>query len=466
MKIIPRDYQEEAINIGLDFFNTVRKLPPSLIIGATGSGKSVIIGHIAAQLDHPVLVLQPSVELLVQNHDKLLNYGGSATIYCSSLKQKELSNTVFGTLESLRKKGKELREFGIKYVIIDEAHKYSPKTGSSFRKFIKDLKPNKVLGLTATPFRLRSYGNRFSGYSQLNMLMKGVKGEPAFFKKILYNISIEKMVSDKYWANIDYECYDFDEGLLKFDNSNSDFTKESVSIAIKNQNINNNIYLRLRDLVSKGKRCLVFVDSVENSEKMGSLFGNLSASVSYMTSPEDRERIIRDFKSGKILVVCNYDTLGVGFDYPELDTVILGRPTNSLAKYYQWCGRVCRNPIFPDQKQALLIDFCNNNKRFGNIQDLRLENVEKYGWGFFTSDNRLLTNTPMNVEVNKKDLYRNISKYKSLKPKDMVLNFGKHKGKKLSEIPKGYLLFMKGNFDFNKNIEYKQLEISIDEILK
>ena len=85
---------------------------------------------------------------------------------------------------------------------------------------------------------------------------------------------------------------------------------------------------------------------------------------------KERERVLADFKAGKIQVVSNVGVLTIGFDFPALDTVIIARPTRSLALYYQMLGRAIR--LYP-QKQAWCLDLCGNYRRFGGFEDLKIE---------------------------------------------------------------------------------------------
>lgn len=442
--IKPRDYQERQIKLGVDFFNSKEKLKPSIIVDPVAAGKSIIIGGIANELVEPTLILQPSKELLEQNYNKLISFGGEATIYSASLKQKELSHLTYGTLGSIRKLGREFRDFGIKNVIIDECHMgYSPETTSTFRIFMKELNPKKVLGFTATPIRLKTYGGISDNWSQLNFI---TKGSPKYFSNILDVLPISYMVENKYWSELLYETYDFDEGTLTLNSTGAEFTEHSIKQAIAEQGINNSIYIRIKNLLKEGrKRILVFMDSVETAQKMASLFDSAACVYGSMDNKE-RARIVDAFKSGELQIVTNFGTLTTGFDYPELDTIIVGRPTNSLALYYQIVGRGTR--IHPDKENCLIIDFCNNVKRFGKLEDLEFDYIEGYGWGLFSKE-ILLSDTPMGGKIKtKQDLIINIEKEKE-KLEDITVWFGAHKGKKVSQLPLHYINWALKEWDFN-----------------
>ena len=114
-----------------------------------------------------------------------------------------------------------------------------------------------------------------------------------------------------------------------------------------------------------------------------------SAVVATDTTKSDRERILAEFKAGKIKVVANVGVLTTGFDYPELDTVVLCRPTMSLSLYYQ-IGRTCPFVRGPG-KNGWVIDLCGNIRTFGKVEDLRVEQPEKDKW-CIKSNGKQLTN--------------------------------------------------------------------------
>ena len=71
-----RDYQQKAVDAAVSFFQDKRKKGKNgVIVLPTGAGKSLVIANIAIQLGEPVLIFQPSKEILEQNHEKLCSYG-------------------------------------------------------------------------------------------------------------------------------------------------------------------------------------------------------------------------------------------------------------------------------------------------------------------------------------------------------------------------------------------------------
>src|SRR5690606_8530764 len=102
----PWPFQEVMIKKNLDYVNSYSgKRLTGVSIAPTGTGKSLIIAHIVQKLGRPVIILQPSKELLEQNYKKYADYGGMATIYSASAGSKMSSSCVFATPGSVVKYG-------------------------------------------------------------------------------------------------------------------------------------------------------------------------------------------------------------------------------------------------------------------------------------------------------------------------------------------------------------------------
>lgn len=419
-----RDYQEVAVSRCIDYINSNDK-KPGVVVAPTAAGKSWIIAETAKRYPNQILVLQPSIELLKQNYEKFKIVGGEASLYSDGVDSKEIGHVTYAILPSIKSVAKKFKDRGVKLVIIDECHyKVSPKADSMFSKFIKELNPDKVIGLTATPFRLKS--DRAG--SKLVMLNRT---RPGYFKHFIHITQISEMIDRKFWCPSQDEEWEMDETGLVLNSSGTEFTEDSVKDTVKKNGINNNIYLRIKSLQSSGVRkgVLVFTDSVETCET----FCNYVPKSAYLTDKitnKKRAEIIDKFKSGEIQVLFNYGILTTGFDYPELDCIIMGRPTNSLSLLYQIYGRGVR--ISEGKKNFLFIDYCNNLKRLGHPRNLVIENFPGHGWCVFNQD-RLVTSVYLdNPPITKRDL---LDENKDI-DYDMTFPFGKYKDKKVIFICK------------------------------
>ena len=379
MKYVLRPYQQEAVEAAISFFrgkskyNAIEVLP-------TGSGKSLIIANIAKELNEPVLIFQPTKEILEQNFNKYASYGERATIYSASVGQKRISPVTFATIGSVIRKAEMLEEF--KNIIVDECHFVNAK-GGMYRDLFQKLGKVKILGVTATPYRLVTDG--FGG-SILKFL---TRTRPRVFKDLIYYVQNGALFNEGYLAKIRYHSTNgFDKSQLRLNSTGADYTDTSVQKYYHRINFRD----RLANIVAKSrdmrKNTLVFTRFIEESEHLvGHIAG--SAIVTSKTKKRERERIIEGFKKGDIKVVCNVGVLTTGFDYPELETIILARPTMSLALYYQIIGRGIRP--HQDKDSTLVIDMCDNIRMFGHIEDLQINDGENGKW-FISSNGRQLTN--------------------------------------------------------------------------
>lgn len=110
-----------------------------------------------------------------------------------------------------------------------------------------------------------------------------------------------------------------------------------------------------------GKKTIVFANDVRTAHEMAAEFtgrGVNAVALSGETDGDERERALRDFESGNIDVLVNVDLFDEGFDVPAVVCVMMGRKTESLAKYLQMVGRALR--ILEGKEYAIIIDPVEN----------------------------------------------------------------------------------------------------------
>lgn len=460
MEITKRIYQEECVNSIVNFLSEKKKQKPSLVIAPVAAGKSLLIAWSIEKSTDKVLILQPSAELLEQNYNKLISLGVEAKIYSASKKSKEIGHITFATIGSIINKLDDFIEAGIKKIIIDECHLYSWKKGDEnskkdgmLRKVVTTLGATHVIGFTASPILLRTYGSFGDNYSQLNFITRSI---PKLFTEVLYHIPISEMVENGFWKKLEYKCFNRKNSFLKLNTNGSEYTEKSMLDWYIQNKIHEDIKKCIEVCLKNGKKSiLVFLPSVKFCKDLAKITPN-SAAV-YGDMPKDeRDYVIQSFKSGKISVVFNMEVLTTGFDFPSLDTLILSRPTNSLAKYYQMIGRITRL----HDVVGTVIDLVGLVKKFGKIEEFNFEKIEGYGWGMFSGE-RLLTGIRLDDErhVTKKMLFKPTLPKVNGK-KQSVFKVGKYQYVPLKEIPKEYLKWAIQNMDFKKDVKLKQ------EILK
>ena len=377
-----RPYQSESINLSVNFLNSDSN-ENALVILPTGSGKSVVIAKILEPLEGKTIVLQPSKEILEQNYEKFSNYG-KASIYSASAGEKRIDKVTFCTIGSVINK-KHLFK-GLKNILIDECHLVNSDAGM-YSNFIKSFPNAKVLGLTATPYRLETT----STGPQLTFLTRST---PRIFDKVLYYVQNDVLFNAGYLAELEYYNFDvIDRSKLQVNSSGTDFTQTSLRRYYKSIDMPSRIVKNALTILSKRKNLLIFCSLIEEAVDVQKRIPG-SAILTGETKKEERERILSKFKNGSIKCLINVGVLTTGFDYPALEAVLMARSTMSLSLYYQIVGRVMRIFTYADgtKKKGWFIDMGGNINFFGKIETMRI--VDNDGYLSIWNNGRQLTNVP------------------------------------------------------------------------
>jgi DNA repair protein RadD len=380
-KYVLRDYQQEAVTAAKKYLLDPKAKKPVLIIMPTGSGKSLILASIAEQIDAPLLVFQPTREILEQNYHKMMDYGiFGVTIYSASMNQKEIGNITLATIGSVKNHINDFKHF--KYVLMDEAHLCNAKMGM-YKDFF-DLIGEKIIGLTATPYRL--HHNSFG--SQLRFL---TRTNPRVFSKVIHVTQTRDLSLKGYFCKTEYyQIKGFNRSEIKINSTGADYNEDSEKMYYTKHEFNKSVLDVIKRLLKAGKtRILVFTKFVSEAETLAQELGSEAAMVNGEMKAKERDAIIKGFRSGQIKVVANVGVLTVGFDYPELEVVVMARPTRSLTLYYQICGR-CVRP-HPNKQAAWIVDMCGNYEIFGKMEDMMLQEQNDNIWSV-VSRGRHLTN--------------------------------------------------------------------------
>jgi len=374
MQIESRYYQQQAI----DKLIWAQQLTGNdLVCLPTGSGKSLVIADLARKLNEPILILQPSKEILEQNLAKLSNYvdRDEIGVYSASMNEKIVKFYTFATIQSIYKKPEEFSHFNT--VIIDECHLVNPKNlEGMFTTFLKEIGNPKVIGLTATPYRMDSFYRR-TGYGKFDIetvttvkLINRLRQH--FWSRIIFNINNADLVEKGYLCPLRYiDASVVNQEELALNKSKSDFDLIKFEEVIQSKQ--NDIKRAIKYGENHSKSVLVFCSSVGQAEKLQREFVG-SEIVTSKTPKKERERVIEGFKNGLIKTVFNVGVLTTGFDHPSLDCIILLRPTKSIGLYYQMLGRGVRKS--PGKTYCTVIDLTSTVKNIGEIESIRLEKVD------------------------------------------------------------------------------------------
>ena len=372
----PRDYQEHAIQAILSDLHVPGN---SVACLATGAGKSLIISEIVKRTDISILILAPSKEITEQNLEKIIQHcpREKVGVYSASMNEKTVKQITLCTILSVRKSPELFQKFPL--VIVDECHLVDvSKLDEVYTDFFRDIGYPKVIGLTATPFRLtKSYNKNAELVTSIKVITR-IRGKnpKCFWDRILTNVTTKYLIEQGYLHKPKY----FDNTKIQHEyiptnKSKSDFNlKEYEEMILPNEE---GMLDGISRLSAISHSVLVFCISVEQCERFAAVVKN-SAVVSATTPKKDRERIIGQFKEGIIKVVFNVGTLTTGFDHPRLDGIVLIRPTRSLALYCQMLGRIMRKHT--DKEIARIVDYSGTVRSLGHADSIEIYRFGSVLW--------------------------------------------------------------------------------------
>ena len=234
-------------------------------------------------------------------------------------------------------------------ILVDEAHHALAK---SYQRILDKFPKAIVLLFTATPHR--------TGRVQLDQIADD----------IIVGQSIHELTEKGFLAPFRYfqPPGDFDSKLLKR-GSTGDFTNDSMQQAMSTKIFGHIVKQYKR--IAPGMQAVVYTYSIDSAIKIAAEFnseGISAVEVDGTTSKEKRAVAVRKFRDQKIKILVNVNLFTEGVDLPNVDCVIMARPTASLALYLQFSMR-CLNPR--PGKTAIIIDHANNFKSFGYPDDDR-----------------------------------------------------------------------------------------------
>ncbi|OLS02247.1 DEAD/DEAH box helicase [Tissierella creatinophila] len=300
------------------------------IVAPCGAGKTVIMSDMAkkaTEKGNRVLFLVHRKELKDQTLNTLKWWGADMDYIEVGMVQ-----TIVRRLEKTIKPN---------LIITDENHHALAK---SYRQ-IYDYFPNaKLVGFTATPIRLNG-----GGLGDVNDVL--VEGP-----------TVDELIE---WGNLAPFKY-YAPKLVDTDNLRiraGDYVKKDIEDLFTNK-IYGDVVAHYNKL-SKGKKAIVYCSGIKQSKEVAKVFNENNIPAKHIdgnTKKEERDKVIQDFRDGKILVLSNVDLVSEGFDIPDCNTTILLRPTKSLGLYIQQSMRSMR---YKEGKTAIIIDHVGNVNRFG-----------------------------------------------------------------------------------------------------
>lgn len=353
-----RDYQTAAVDAAWRWLH-VRE-GGGLLVLPTGSGKSIVQAALIERLYREyngirALLVTHQRELIDQNARKLrdvLGYGEPQIgIYCAGLGAKDVRQVTLASVQSIYRDPP-----AADVVIIDEAHGLG-RDGGQYRTMLghEALRGAKLIGMTATPYRMDS--------GRLD------KGEDALFAGVAYDAAIMPLVEAGYLAPLtskhgqvqadmsgaavrmgDYAPADSERAALEV-------TEAAIAEAVR--------------LAGERRKWLVFCVGLAHAAKAAECLqraGVTCAMVSGETPGDERADILRRFKAGELRALCNVNVLTTGFDAPDIDCLIMLRPTLSAGLWVQMLGRGMRTA--EGKRDCLVLDFAGNTRALGAVCDV------------------------------------------------------------------------------------------------
>jgi len=367
-KLELRPYQSAAIDGLYQYWADGRGDNP-LIVVPTGGGKSLIIGKLIEDaLSFPgtrVLMLTHVAELIEQNAKELVGLlpGVDLGFYSASLGQKRLDRQVtFAGIQSIHDRAFDMVP-APDLVLIDEAHLVPKNTTTRYGKFLDDLRtcnPDvKVVGLTATPYRLDS------GYLH--------KGKDAIFDGIAYDIPVGMLMDQGYLSPLVSIGAKAKIDLTNVGMRGGEFIESQLATAASDPEL---VKATVAEIVHFGqdrKSWLVFASGVQHAEMIKAEMATHGIDAEVITGADnktDRRDRIADFKAMRLRCLINIGVLTAGFNHPATDLVAMVRATASAGLYVQIAGRGTR--LAPGKTDCLLLDFGGNVERHGFIDAVRV----------------------------------------------------------------------------------------------
>lgn len=353
-----RSYQEEGIRLVYESF---RKGFKRVIFWlATGGGKTFtfcsIINDTVNGGNYVVLVVKRR-DLIGQASKNLDKWKIRHGVYMSNHKRYRPSEMVqICSIDTLDARNLYPHNDKCPLVICDESHDIRP-TGKKYVKFLDAYPNSPVIGFTATP-----YGNN----GLFDDIVKPIDAHELMMQGNLTPVRMYVPEGQIDTSNVDIK-------------NNGEFNdKQLFAEASRSEVVGD--FVRDWNLYSKGRPTVLFAVNVEHSKIIAKAFNDAGISAVHAdanTKTEERDRALRDLKSGKVQVLCNVNIFSTGVDLPEIACIQLCRPTQSLIWYIQAVGRGLRPSPETGKTNCIIIDNAGNTFRFGSPYRVHTASIEK-----------------------------------------------------------------------------------------
>ncbi|MFD1210654.1 DUF3427 domain-containing protein [Arthrobacter sp. GCM10027362] len=329
----------------------------NLIVAATGTGKTVV-----AALDYKrlcdeagrqlkLLFIAHRKEILEQSlrtYRAVMQSGSFGELYVGEHKPIRW-NHVFASVQSLASRDiEQIEPNHFDVVVIDEFHHADAPT---YRKLIDHLRPQELLGLTATP-------ERGDG---VNVADEFFGGRTASELRLWDALDADLLVPFHYFGLAD----DVDLSQVEWKRGNYDVEALSTLYTGNDARAAKVIKeLREKVLSTQEMRAIGFCVSVQHAHYMAKVCnqaGITSVAVSGATDSDERAAALAKLRRKEINCIFAVDLFNEGLDVPEIDTILLLRPTQSSTIFLQQLGRGLRRA--EDKAVLTVLDFIGQQRR-------------------------------------------------------------------------------------------------------
>lgn len=362
LEVRPYPYQRDMLE-RLNVEREVHDIHRNLLVAATGTGKTVMAAldykHLRQthKRDLRLLFVAHRKEILQQSlrtyQEILLSADFGELLYSGEIPERWTH--VFASVQSLSPQTLDrLDPSHFDVIVIDEFHH---GTSPTYRKIIDHFKPKELLGLTATPERMDGKNVQdefFEGRIAAEMRLWEALDNKLLSPFHYFGISDTTDLSSVEWKRGSYDVSSLSNVLTG--------NKTRAALVVKA------VEEKVAD--PSRMRALGFCVSVAHAHFMAESFrsaGFLAVAVSGETPPEQRRQALADLRSGALQVIFSVDLFNEGVDIPDVDTLLLLRPTASSTVFLQQLGRGLRRS---DNKPVLtVLDFIGQHRR-----EFRFEN--------------------------------------------------------------------------------------------
>lgn len=370
-----RPYQEEAVQAVFDYFTTKSGNP--LIVLPTGSGKSLTMAAFIRRAieQYPttrVILLTHVRELIEQDAKAIIRYWPEAPIgiWSAGVGVKQKAQITVAGIQSIHTLPTKFADTDL--VIIDEAHLVSKKADTMYGRFLAGLRKHnpalKVIGLTATHYRMDS-----------GLL---TDGDSRIFTDIAYEADVGTLIKDGYLCPLVAKQGATKADLSQVHTRGGEFVANELQAAMDKDHLIKGALAEVEKYAHDRQHILGFCSGVEHAEHCAIVARDMGSTADFVTGDMPnhvRDSKINAFKEGRVLVLFNAMLLTTGFDMPDIDCIVMLRPTKSTGLYVQIMGRGLRK--HPSKTNTLVLDFAGNVERHGPIDQIRVKRKGEKGEG-------------------------------------------------------------------------------------